>query len=116
MPAMMTDRIGSYMLDGELGRGAFGVVYRAHLVRRPETSVALKIVENRGNLDRLMLEPALLSELHHPCIVRLEDYFLDGDRLVLALELIQGDDLKICVDRGEVFGQAEVRDLLVQMA
>ena len=51
--------------------------------------MALKVVENRGNVDRLMLEPALLSKLRHPCIVRLDDYFLDRDRLVLALELIR---------------------------
>jgi serine/threonine-protein kinase len=110
------ERIGAYVVDGELGRGAFGVVYRAHHIRRPGAPLALKVVENRGNLDRLMLEPALLSELRHPCIVRLEDYFLDGDRLALALELVPGDDLKTCLDRGMTFSQAEVRDLLVQMA
>ena len=116
MVTATTERFGSYAVEGEIGRGAFGVVYRAHHVRRPEAPVALKVVENRGNLDRLMLEPALLSELRHPCIVRLEDYFLDADRLVLALELIRGDDLKACVDRGETFAAAQVRELLVQMA
>jgi tRNA A-37 threonylcarbamoyl transferase component Bud32 len=112
----MADRIGAYVIEGEIGRGAFGVVYRARHTQRPDATVALKVVENRGNLDRLMLEPALLSELRHPCIVRLEDYFLDGDRLALALELVKGSDLKTCLDRGETFTQAEVRDLLVQMA
>jgi eukaryotic-like serine/threonine-protein kinase len=116
VPAATADRIGAYAVEGELGRGAFGVVYRAHHVRRPDAPVALKVVENRGNLDRLMLEPALLAELRHPCIVRLEDYFLDNDRLVLVLELVRGEDLKACLDRGETFSQAEVRDLLVQMA
>ncbi len=116
MVTATAERIGSYVVESELGRGAFGVVYRAHHVQRPDAPVALKVVENRGNLDRMMLEPALLSGLRHPCIVRLDDYFLDNDRLVLALELIPGEDLKACVDRGETFGQAEVRDLLVQMA
>jgi serine/threonine-protein kinase len=114
--ATAADRIGSYVLEGELGRGAFGVVYRAHQADRPDVPVALKVVENRGNLDRLMLEPALLAKLRHPCIVRLEDYFLDEDRLVLALEFINGEDLKTCAECGEVFDQAQVRDLLVQMA
>ena len=105
-----------FRLIRELGRGAFGVVYRAHHVERPDVVVALKVVDNRGNLDRLLLEPALLSRLHHPNIVRLEDYFVQGDRLVLALEYIDGDDLKTCLDRGDVFDQSEVRKLLVQLA
>ncbi len=114
--ATATQRIGSYVLEGERGRGAFGVVYRAHHVERPDVPVALKVVDNRGNLDRLLLEPALLSRLHHPNIVRLEDYFVEGDRLVLALEYIDGDDLKTCLDRGDVFDQPAVRNLLVQLA
>jgi hypothetical protein len=48
--------------------------------------------------------------------VQLEDYFLQDDRLVLALEFIQGEDLQACVDRGEVFTPQQVRDLLRQMA
>jgi serine/threonine-protein kinase len=110
------DRIGPYVLGAELGRGAFGVVYLAHHHERPDVPLALKVVPGRGDADRLLLEPALLSRLNHPCIVRLEDYFLHEDNLALALEFIAGDDLKTCVERGEVFDQAQVRDLLVQLA
>src|SRR5437588_6813778 len=74
-------RVGPYELEKELGRGAFGVVYRAHHRDRPEAPLAVKVVESRGPVDRLLLEPALLAKLNHPCIVRLEDYFLQGDRL-----------------------------------
>src|SRR5947209_3234130 len=109
-------QIGDYVIERELGRGAHGVVYRAHHRDRPGTPVALKVVESRGDLDRLLLEPALLSRLRHPCIVGIEDYFLRGDDLVLALEFIEGEDLKSLLDRGQTLSQAEVRDLLVQMA
>ena len=108
--------VGAYITEQELGRGAFGVVYRGHHRDRPDTSLALKVVDNRGQLDRLLLEPALLSTLRHPCIVQMEDYFLEDDRLVLALEFIQGEDLQKCVERGDVFSQEQVRDLLLQMA
>src|SRR5262249_15652928 len=110
------ERVGAYVIDGELGRGAFGVVYRAHRAESPDHPVALKVVENRGNLDRLMLEPALLSRVNHPCVVRLEDYFPDSDPLALALESGPGDDLKTRAYRGETFPPARVRDLLLQMA
>ncbi len=116
MAAVTAERVGPYVLEKELGRGAFGVVYRGHREGRPEVPLAVKVVENRGNVDRLLLEPALLSKLNHPCVVRLEDYFLQGDRLVLAMEYVPGDDLKACVERGDTFGPAQVRELLVQMA
>jgi serine/threonine-protein kinase len=109
-------RVGPYELEKELGRGAFGVVFRAHHRDRPEAPLAVKVVEGRGPVDRLLLEPALLAKLNNPCIVRLEDYFLQGDRLVLAMEYVPGDDLKTCAERGDSFGPAQVRELLVQMA
>ena len=108
-------RIGAYVLEKELGRGAHGVVYRAHHRDRRDAPVALKVVENRGNLDRLLLEPAMLSQLRHPNIVGLEDYFLSGDNLVVALELIEGEDLKTLLDRGEPFGPDDIREFLAQM-
>lgn len=110
------EQIGQYAIDSELGRGSFGTVYRAHHVDRPDIPVALKIIEGRGQIDRMMLEPALLSRLNHPCIVGIEDYFQDGDRLALVLEFIEGEDLKSLLDRGETFSQDQIRELLVQMA
>jgi tRNA A-37 threonylcarbamoyl transferase component Bud32 len=113
--ATAAEQIGAYVLEKELGRGAHGVVYRAHHRDHRDMPVALKLIENRGNLDRLLLEPAMLSQLRHPCIVGLEDYFLSGDNLVVALELIEGEDLQTLLDRGETFGLDEIRDFLVQM-
>ncbi|MFO0844971.1 MAG: protein kinase [Gemmataceae bacterium] len=109
------NQVGEYLIDRELGRGAFGVVYLARHRARPQTPVALKVVQGRGNLDRMMLEPAVLSRLEHPNIVRLEDYFLRGDDLVLALEYVEGSDLKTLLEEGERFTQADVRDLLIQL-
>jgi serine/threonine-protein kinase len=115
MPATAAESIGSYVLERELGRGAHGVVYRAHHADRPGVPVALKVVAGRGNLDRLLVEPAVLARLDHPGIVGLEDYFVRGDDLVLALEFVEGEDLHTLLERGETFTQAEVRDLLVQL-
>jgi serine/threonine-protein kinase len=113
--SLASEPIGAYEIEQELGRGAHGVVYRAHHRDRPEQPLAVKVVESRGNLDRLLLEPAVLARLDHPCIVRLEDYFLRGEQLVLALEFIEGEDLQTLLDAGHAFSQAAVRDLLVQI-
>ncbi len=108
--------VGEYVIERELGQGAFGVVYRAHHRGRPEVPLAVKVVKGRGDTDRLLLEPAMLSKLNHPCIVGLDDYFLSGDDLVLALEYIDGVDLKRLLDEGQAFDEDDVRGLLVQMA
>jgi serine/threonine-protein kinase len=117
MPATATaEMIGDYLVEAELGRGAHGVVYRARHRERPKTPVALKVVAGRGSTDRLLLEPAVLSRLDHPNIVGIEDYFLRGDELVLALEYAEGESLQAALDRGEHFSQSDVCELLVQMA
>jgi serine/threonine-protein kinase len=114
--ATTSDRIDQYVLDTELGSGAFGTVWRAHRIDDPNTPVALKLIEARGNIDQLMLEPALLSQLDHPCIVGIHDYFREGDRLGLVLEYVEGEDLKALLDRGETFTQDQVHAFLIQMA
>jgi serine/threonine-protein kinase len=108
--------IGNYEIDRELGRGAFGAVYRAHRRDQPDLSVAVKIIEARGNPERLLAEPALLAQVKHPCVVRVEDYFIADGRLVIVLEFVNGDDLKSCIDRGDEFAPEQVRTLLIQLA
>jgi hypothetical protein len=110
------DRVGPYLVERPLGRGAFGVVYRACHEADPGTPVALKVVESRGSVDRLLAEPALVSGLDHPCIVRVLDYFVhEQTRLAIAMELVPGTDLKEALADGERFSAEAVRDLLVQL-
>ena len=109
-------RIGSYEIESELGRGAFGVVYKAFHTNDPDTWIALKVVETSGKLDRVMREPALLAKLDHPCVVRVLDYFPHGaDKLAIALEFIDGNDLKTAIETSDPFPPAVVLDLLLQI-
>jgi hypothetical protein len=110
-------QVGPYQVERELGRGAFGVVYKARHRDDPDIPVALKVIEANGNLDRLMLEPALVASLDHPCIIRVTDYFAhQGTRLAMAMEYVDGEDLKAAIDSSERFPQATVREMLVQIA
>jgi hypothetical protein len=109
--------IGAYEIDRELGRGAFGAVYLARHRDRPEWPVALKVVDARGgDPERLLAEPALLAQVKHPCVVGVEDYFVADGRLAIALEFVNGDDLKAILDRGDEFAPEQVRTLLIQLA
>src|SRR5262249_51984772 len=107
--------IPGYELDRELGRGAYGTVYAGRRADDPETPLAIKTIEGHGDLDRLMVEPALLARIKHPGVVGLEDYFVHDGKLVVALDFIPGGDLKPKLDRGEIFTPEQVLDFLVQI-
>ncbi|MDJ0851851.1 MAG: serine/threonine protein kinase [Myxococcota bacterium] len=69
--------LGQYTLEGKIGEGAMGAVYRARhaMLRRP---TALKMLRpdamNEENLVRFEREVQLMSQLHHPNTVQIYDY------------------------------------------
>ena len=96
-------RIGRYEVEGELGRGMMGVVYRAH---DPDLgrSVALKTVhlsfavseEEREAFERRFLSEArAAARLSHPGIVVVHDVGRDpeGAGLYIAFEHLRGRTL-----------------------
>ncbi len=91
--------IGRFQLRSELGRGAFGHVYRAYdptLARE----VALKVPKlhaGRGELARRFLREAQsAAKLRHPHLVPVFEAGLADDTLYIASEFVDGQSL---VDR-----------------
>ena len=89
--------LGKYELLGELGRGAFGIVYRA---RDPIISrmVALKTMTNSvaGNpalLQRFYREAQSAGSLQHPNIVTIFDMGDQDGTPFIAMELVDGQTL-----------------------
>jgi serine/threonine protein kinase len=88
-------RIPGYELQAELGRGAFGRVYRA-FDPRFQRQVALKVVpvdspEARVRIER---EAQALARLSHPHVVQVYDKGPAGEHgYFLALEYVDGPDL-----------------------
>jgi tetratricopeptide (TPR) repeat protein len=87
-------RVGRYQILGAVGRGGMGEVYAAYhpdLDRR----IALKVVqsadgggsEGRG---RLLREARAIARLSHPNVVTVHDAGTFGDRVFIAMELING--------------------------
>ena len=75
------DRIGRYEIVSELGRGAMGIVYRAHDTRIAR-DVAIKTIkladqvapdEMQGLRERLFREAQSAGRLSHPGIVTIYD-------------------------------------------
>ncbi|MEW5788360.1 MAG: serine/threonine-protein kinase [Pseudomonadota bacterium] len=94
-------QLGKYRILGELGRGAMGVVYRGFdpLIER---EVALKTLradllegtEKATLLERFKKEAQAAGRLNHPGIVQVYEYGEDNSRVFIAMELIQGKELK----------------------
>ena len=108
--------IRNYVLLDEIGRGAHGTVYLAHSREQPSDLVALKVIEDNTSIDRLLVEPQLLSKLHHQNVVGLRDYFLHAGKIVLVTEYIDGPDLAAYAEKRGAFAPADVREFLQQMA
>ena len=109
-------RIGSYVLTEEIGSGAHGIVYKGHHEEYINDPLAVKVIHNTGNLDTLLIEPGLLSQLDHPNIISLNDYFVDSDRLILITEYIDGVDLQSYLNQRGKLQEGEVKFFLAQIA
>jgi serine/threonine protein kinase len=92
-------RIGRYRILDELGRGAMGVVYRAQDPSLDRV-VALKTIsladaEGRKEYEkRFMLEAKAAGKLTHPNIVTIFDYGEEEDLAYMAMELLEGSNLR----------------------
>lgn len=106
---------GRYRLEGEVGRGGMGVVYRA-LDTVLDRTVALKELPHhltaRSDLARRFRQEArLLARLSHPNIVQVHDLIEDGSRLWIAMEFVDGGTLADAIQRSGALEWREVRRL-----
>ena len=88
---------GRYRFESEIGRGAMGVVYRAHDTLL-ERDVALKelpsaLMHDKDSVERFQQEARTLARLTHPNIIQVYDYVEDKGRFWIAMELIDGREL-----------------------
>ena len=88
-------QVGKYRLVDQIGRGAMGEVFRAH-DSVLDRFVALKIIEAGDDEKRLRFrrEAQSAARLTHPNIVVVHDFGEDSGRFFMAMELLDGSDLK----------------------
>lgn len=93
-----------YLIQGVIGIGGMGAVYRARDLHFPNVTklVAVKEMINQArdpemrkmiilNFER---EANILATLSHPAITRVYDYFTNNERSYLILEFIHGKDME----------------------
>jgi hypothetical protein len=116
------ERIGRYRIERVLGRGAMGVVYKAHdpEIDRP---VAIKLVrsdllegeERADYLARFRREAQAVGRCAHPNIVALYDYAMHEGNPFLAMEYVEGVSLAQALERGARFRPDEASFIVLQL-
>jgi len=104
------DHLGDYKIVEEIGRGGFGVVYRAHQVSL-DRPVALKVlyehkVHTADELARFEREARAAARLDHPSVVSVYAWGEDSGSFYIAQKLVGhgrtlADDLAQLKEEGE---------------
>jgi len=122
--AKKTTKIGRYKILGELGRGAMGIVYEAEDPNL-DRAVALKTIvleadaEGRKEYEkRFFLEAKAAGKLNHPNIVTVYDFGEADGVAYLAMELVEGTDLRerLKESKGEGLPAIDAVDVAQQIA
>src|SRR5438309_3313378 len=98
----MSETVGRYLVEGEIGRGASGTVY---IARDPELlrKVAIKelspaLVMDPTFLERFRAEARTMAHLDHPNCVKVYDLIETPGRAFLISEYIRGASLRKVVE------------------
>lgn len=95
--------LGRYQVRGTLGKGGYGVVYRAWDLAL-EREVALKVLprdmhDNPEAVARFFRESTAIARLNHPNIVRFYEVGAYQGRYYFTMELVEGRTLKDIADK-----------------
>ena len=117
----MPEKFGRYKIAKELGRGAMGVVYLAEdeVLQR---TVAIKMIALSGSEQerdtheaRFRQEARAAGKLSHPSIITIYDVGREGDTAFIAMELVEGRELRELIRDGLV-GPAQAIEIAALVA
>jgi serine/threonine-protein kinase len=101
---MEQPKLGRYLVQSELGRGAMGVVYRAEdttlgrIVAIKTIALAGASGEERDQHEaRFLQEARAAARLSHPAVITIYEMGREGDVAFMAMELLEGVDLRALI-------------------
>ena len=118
--SMEGQKVGKYLIVAKIGSGAMGDVYRAH-DRTLNRDVAVKtMAELYASDDQLVQrfhrEAQSAARLNHPNVVTVFDFGSEKGRFYLAMELLDGADLKELIAARSLNDLWDKLDVMEQIA
>jgi ABC-type branched-subunit amino acid transport system substrate-binding protein/DNA-binding beta-propeller fold protein YncE/predicted Ser/Thr protein kinase len=110
----------NYRIEGLVGRGGMGVVYRATDLRL-ERPVALKLIapelaEDERFRERFLRESRLAASLDHRGVVPIHEAGEEAGQLFIAMRYVEGEDLKTLLQREGTLAPERALAILSQVA
>src|SRR3954470_10685859 len=112
--------VAGYRLIALIGQGATGAVYLAERAADGDV-VALKLLapelaDDERSRRRLLRESALAAELDHPSVVPILDFGEVDGTVYLAMQLVEGSDLREILAREAPLSPDRTLELLAPVA
>jgi serine/threonine-protein kinase len=118
---MIDKLIGNYRITGQLAQGGMGTVYRGRHQNLPREVVVKSIrlsafePQHQEQLKaRFVREAYVQSQLDHPSIVRVYEFFTTQENYYLVMEFIDGLSLRELIKRRGALSSAHAIPLLKQ--
>lgn len=114
--------LGRYEVLGELGQGAMGVVYKAkdplidRVVAIKTINLSLAMDEKEEYEGRFYQEAKAAGRLNHPNIVTIYDVGKSGDVAYIAMELLEGRELRDIMNESALLPVDQVLNIVAQVA
>jgi eukaryotic-like serine/threonine-protein kinase len=130
------ERLGKYPITGVIGRGAMGIVFKGYdpVIKRP---VAIKTIrkelledDDAGSIaasgvsgqyasdtlsSRFQREAQAAGALNHPGIVSVYEYGEDANYAFIAMELVEGNNLRDYIANGTTFDEQDTVSIMSQL-
>ena len=122
MTELLPRKIGRYEVQGLIGRGAMGVILRAHDPDLDRT-LAIKLIarsllegaDGDEYMSRFRREARATSRCPHPNIVAVHDFGIHEGQPFLAMEFVEGVSLQAALAGGRRLTVAEATTILSQV-
>ena len=119
---MEQPQLGRYVIESEIGRGAMGVVFKAtdSVLQRTVAVKTVNMAMEKDHADkyeaRFYHEARAAGALNHPNIVTVYDAGKAGDVVYMAMEYIQGVELRNLLIEGQAMGVPQAVSIAAQVA
>ncbi|PSC05531.1 serine/threonine protein kinase [Alsobacter soli] len=123
VPALVPARVGKYRIDGIIGRGAIGLVYKGHdeQIDRPLAIKTLRpeVLEDFGEknelLKRFAAEARSAGRCLHPNIVTVFDFVEHEGAPYIVMEFVDAGTLENVLKSGALLPMRQVGEIMAQL-